>query len=74
MKGITAAGIVLVVLGALALIYQGFNYTRQRNVLDVGPIHATVSSQQHVPLPPIVGGLALALGAVLLVAGARKQS
>lgn len=66
------AGILLVVLGAVALIYGGFNYTRQRNVLDVGPIHATVNSQEHVAFPPIVGGLALALGAVLLVAGSKK--
>jgi hypothetical protein len=69
-----AAGIVLIVLGALALIYQGFDYTRHRNVIDVGPVHASVNSQEHVPIPPIMGGLALALGAVLLVAGAKKQT
>jgi len=73
MKAVTLAGIVLVILGALALIYQGFTYTRAKNVLDVGPIHATVDTQQHVPLPPIFGGLALAAGAILLVTGARKQ-
>jgi len=74
MKAITVTGILLVVLGALALVYQGFNYTRERNVVDVGPIHATVDTQEHVPLPPIVGGLALAAGAALLVVGARKKA
>jgi hypothetical protein len=73
MKSITILGILLAVLGALALAYQGFNYTREKNVVDVGPIHATVDTREHVSLPPIVGGLALAAGAVLLVVGAKKQ-
>jgi hypothetical protein len=74
MKPIMIAGIVLVVVGALALAYQGFNYTRERNVVDVGPIHATVDTQEHVSLPPIIGGIALAAGAALLVFGAKKQA
>jgi hypothetical protein len=73
MKSITILGILLAVLGALALAYQGFNYTREKNVVDVGPIHATVDTREHVSVPPIVGGLALAAGAVLLVVGAKKQ-
>jgi len=74
MKSTTVLGIVLVVLGILALIYQGFDYTREKNVIDIGPIHATADTQEHVPLPPIVGGLALAAGAVLLAMGARQKS
>ena len=74
MKPISLVGIVLVVVGALALAYQGFNYTRERNVVDVGPIHATVDTQEHVALPPIIGGMALAAGVALLVVGARKKS
>jgi len=58
----------------LALVYQGFNYTRQEKVVDIGPIHATADRQEHVPLPPIVGGLALAAGAFLLVMGARQKA
>jgi hypothetical protein len=72
MKSITVLGIILAVLGTMALVYQGFNYNRERNVLDVGPIHATVNTREHVSLPPIVGGLALLAGAALLVVGARK--
>ena len=72
MKPVTLAGIVLVVLGALALAYQGFNYTREKNVVDLGPIHATVDSQEHVPIPQIVGGIALAAGLGLLLMGAKK--
>ena len=73
MKPITMLGIVLAVLGALALVYQGFTYTRQKTVLDVGPIHATVDDREHVPLPPIVGGLALAAGGILIALGAKQK-
>lgn len=74
MKSMTILGILLVVLGVLALVYQGFNYTRRENVINIGPIHATADTQHHVPLPPIVGGLALAAGAVLLAMGARQKA
>jgi len=74
MKAITLIGIVLVVLGALALAYQGINYTRQEKVLDIGPIHATAEKQERIPLPPVVGGLALVGGVILLVVGAKKKT
>jgi hypothetical protein len=74
MKPISLAGILLVVLGALALAYQGINYTHRETVLDVGPIHATADTQKHIPLPPIVGGLAMLGGAFLLFAGAKERS
>ena len=67
-------GILLIVLGGLALAYQGFNYTKQEKVLDIGPIHATAEEQKHVSIPPILGGLALVGGIVLVVAGSRKNS
>lgn len=72
MKPMFVAGILLVVLGALALAYQGITYTRQEKVIDVGPIHATKDTEEQIPIPPILGGLALAGGIALLVAGARK--
>jgi len=74
MRPITLIGIVLVVLGALALAYQGISYTRQEKVLDIGPIHATAEKRERIPLPPVVGGLALAGGIVLLAMGARKKA
>jgi uncharacterized membrane protein len=72
MKPISLVGILLVVLGALALAYQGITYTHREKVLDLGPIHATEDKQERIPLPPIIGGLALVGGIVLLVAGAKK--
>jgi len=74
MKTISLAGILLIVLGALALTYQGINYTRHRDVLDVGPIHATEDTREHIPVSPILGGLALAGGIFLLVAGAKQKA
>jgi uncharacterized membrane protein len=73
MKPIILIGIVLVVLGALALAYQSISYTRTEKVLDLGPIHATKDTQKHIPLPPILGGIALIGGVALLVAGARRR-
>jgi hypothetical protein len=74
MKSTAMLGIALIVLGALALAYQGFSYTRREKVLDIGPIHATADSREHVDLPPIVGGLALAAGVILLFMGAKKSA
>ena len=74
MKPIIWVGILLVVLGALALAYQGFTYTHQEKVLDLGPIHATAVKQERVSIPPILGGLALVGGIALLVVGGRKSS
>jgi uncharacterized membrane protein len=72
MKSASVAGLVLVILGVLALVYQGFTYTTQKKVLDVGPIQATKTEHNTIPLPPIVGGLALVGGIVLMVAGSKS--
>lgn len=74
MKPITMLGIALAVLGVLALVYQGFSYTREKHVLDIGSLHATADVQEHVPLPPIVGGLALLSAAILIAMGARQKA
>jgi drug/metabolite transporter (DMT)-like permease len=74
MKPITWVGILLVILGALAIAYQGFNYTRQEKVLDVGPIHATAKRHERVSIPPVLGALALVGGVALVVLGARRSS
>ena len=73
MKTASLAGLVLIVLGVLALAYQGIAYTTHKKVLDVGPIRATKEEHNTIPLPPIVGGLALVGGIVLVVAG-RKEA
>jgi hypothetical protein len=74
MKSISLAGMLLVILGVLALAYQGITYTHREKVLDLGPIHATKDTQEQIPLSPVLGGLALAGGVALLVAGARQHA
>lgn len=64
-------GILLVVLGVVALAYEGITYTRSRTVVDIGPIEARVEEKRTIPLPPVLGGFALAGGIILLVVGAR---
>jgi len=74
MKPASLLGVLLVVFGLLALVYQGFTYTKRETVVDIGPVHATADRTKTVPLPPLVGGLALVGGVVLLVAGARRTT
>lgn len=72
MRPITLLGVVLIVVGVIALAYQGVSYTTREKIIDVGPVKATVDRQRTVPLPPVVGGVALAAGIVLLVVGKRS--
>jgi putative Mn2+ efflux pump MntP len=73
MKPIAWVGVVLIILGGLALVYQGFGYTHQEKVLDVGPIHATADEHERVSIPPILGGLTLVGGIVLVIIAAKKS-
>jgi hypothetical protein len=66
-------GIILIVLGCLALAYQGIRYTTQENVIDIGSLKVTASEKKTLPLPPIVGGLALVAGIALVVADRKKK-
>jgi uncharacterized membrane protein len=74
MKPMVWIGILLIVLGALVLAYQGINYTREKKVLDVGSVHLTAETQERISLPPILGGLALVGGVVLVIMGAGNKS
>jgi uncharacterized membrane protein len=73
MKTNVLIGILLIVLGVVSLAYQGFTYTTRKDVADIGPLHATKSEKHTVPLPPILGGIALVGGISLLVVGSRNS-
>ena len=66
-------GIVLIVIGVISLAVGGINYTSREKVLDIGPLEATAEREKTIPLPPLLGGLALAGGVVLLIAGSKKR-
>jgi hypothetical protein len=74
MKPLVWVGILLIVVGALALAYQGIDYTREKKVLDVGSVHIATKTHEEIPIPPILGGLALVGGIVLLVIGGSDKS
>jgi len=71
-KATAVLGVLLIVLGILALTYQGITYTRREKVLEIGPIEATKETEKTIPLPPIVGGVAV-IGGVVLLLGARRR-
>jgi len=73
MKTASLVGIILIVLGIVSLAYQGITYTSHKTVVDIGPIHATADEHKTIPLPPILGGLALVGGIALVFAGARES-
>jgi hypothetical protein len=66
-------GVALIILGVVALAYQGITYTTREKIIDIGPLKASVDKERSIPLPPIVGGLALAGGVILVIVGARRS-
>jgi len=72
-KRLVATGIILVVLGAVALIWQKIGYTQRETLVDVGSVNITADTEKSWTLPPILGGLALAGGVGLIVVNARKS-
>ena len=74
MKPISLVGVALIVIGLMALVYQGVTYTSRETVIDIGPLHATADRQKTLPLPPIFGFVALAGGVALVVSGSRKAA
>ena len=74
MKPITVVGLVLIVVGLVALVYQGITYTSKETVIDIGPLHATADRQKTLPLPPVLGIAAVASGVALLIVGLRTRA
>ena len=73
MKPIMLIGIVLIILGVVALAYQGITYTSREKIIDIGPIHATADTKKTIPLSPILGGVALVGGIVLVISGIKAK-
>lgn len=72
MKTYTLIGVILIVIGIIALAYQGITYTTREKVVDIGPIEINADKEKTIPLPPILGGIALVGGIVLVIAGSKK--
>ena len=74
MKNNTLFGVLLIIIGAVMLVYQGFTFTHREKVIDIGPIKATADKTETVPSPPVIGWLAVGGGAVLLASGLRSKT
>jgi hypothetical protein len=73
MRPLAIVGIVFIVLGAVALAYQGITYTTSEKLVDLGPLKVEAKKEKTIPLPPILGGVALVVGVVLLIASSRGR-
>lgn len=62
----------MIVIGVVAFVFQGITYTTREKVIDFGPIHATAEKKKTIPLPPLLGAIALVGGIVMLVSGRKK--
>jgi uncharacterized membrane protein len=74
MKAATIIGIALIILGIVALAYRGITYTQREKIVDIGPLQATANREKTIPLPPILGGLSLVGGIVLVIFGSKSRS
>ncbi len=72
MKTYTVLAVILIALGIVAFAYQGITYTTREKVVDLGPIQMTAEKTRTLPLPPVVGGICLVGGIVLLVLGRKN--
>ena len=72
MKPAVIVGVILIVLGAVALAYQGISYTTQEKVVDLGPLKVEAKKEKTIPLPPLLGALLLVGGVVLVAVSARR--
>ena len=72
MKPGVLIGAILIGLGLVSLLHQGITYTSEETVLDIAPITATAETEESIPLPPILGGIALVAGTLLVVTGMKK--
>jgi uncharacterized membrane protein len=73
MKPIMIIGIALIALGVVAFAYQGITYTSREKIIDIGPIQANHDTKKTIPLSPILGGVSLAGGIVLVIVGNRAR-
>lgn len=71
MKTRTFIAVALIIIGVIAFIYQGISYTTTEDAIDIGPLKVTTEQKRTIPLPPIVGGLAIVGGIIMLAAGGK---
>ncbi len=74
MKIMTAIGLILIVLGVVGLFYGGITYTSTKNVVDMGAVYLEVDQKKDIPLSPILGAGAVAVGVLFVSLGRRRKT
>jgi len=72
MKPVVLVGLLLIVFGIVALSYNRITYTKTEKIAEIGPFTATAEREKSIPVPPLLGGLALIAGAGMVAVGYRK--
>jgi uncharacterized membrane protein YidH (DUF202 family) len=72
MKPAGIVGIILIAIGIIALAYGGFSYTKREKIIDAGPLQVSADREKTVPFPPILGGICLVGGIILVLVGTKK--
>ena len=72
MKPAGIVGIILIAIGIIALAYGGFSYTKRERIIDAGPLQVSADREKTVPFPPILGGICLVGGIILVLVGNKK--
>jgi hypothetical protein len=66
-------GIILIVIGAIMLIWTGINYTKKEKVVDLGPLQVSVDKKETIAWPPYLGAIFLIGGIVIFVTGKKSR-
>jgi len=66
-------GVILIIIGIIALTLGGISYTKREKVIDAGPLQVSADKEKTIPLPPVLGGICLVGGIVLVIVGSRQS-
>jgi uncharacterized membrane protein len=73
MKPAGIVGIILIAIGIVALAWGGITYTKREKVIDAGPLQVSADKEKTIPFPPVLGGICLVGGIVLVIVGNRQS-
>lgn len=73
MSGRRVVGLLLVIVGAVVLLWGGVFWTDRDTLIDAGGVELATENREGVAIPPIVGGITLAAGILLMVIPSRRR-
>ncbi|HUV69919.1 MAG TPA: hypothetical protein VMW15_09680 [Terracidiphilus sp.] len=66
-------GVILLIVGVIALVYGGIRYTTHKREVDMGPIQINKTEHHTIPMPPLLGAVCIVAGGALVFAGGRAK-